>query len=494
MQPRRRLDFEDHAFYGPWGALTSERRPRARDARLARAAVRERAPSARRSTRRPGRASASASATSCSPAWAAWAAAWRSTSCWSRWTASTSRRSCASASTNRINTLLDAIYIVPREIGKRSLRLPPPQAALRADLLHRRDQRADRARSTRRSSGRAAWAATSGSARRPRTTARTSSTSTSRKVDHDPDLDTDRRRDELARITNGYSPAMIEQVCSMALTLRALRRAAPVFGWHDIVEAMTTIESGTASGHRLRRPRRRARSPSTRPATRSPRTSTCRTCSRPACRSASAAARSATTRRSRRRSASRAGATRRSASSSGRSARWRPSTSSTARTRRGVGGDVQSATTRAAWMVGMCGMGPEPIDLDGRGSPSEEARGGRARSSWSASSASATQIMNRARGAARAGRPDRLRARRPGQAQAAAQILGQAYMTAVCLMRHNREAGRADRRHARRAQGAARRRGRRAARRGDARGAADRHHRRDASGRSCERRRRKRRA
>ena len=38
------------------------------------------------------------------------------------------------------------------------------------------------------------------------------------KVSHDPELDTDRARDELARITNGYSPAMVEQVCSMALT------------------------------------------------------------------------------------------------------------------------------------------------------------------------------------------------------------------------------------------------------------------------------------
>lgn len=38
------------------------------------------------------------------------------------------------------------------------------------------------------------------------------------KVAHDPELDSERRRDELARITNGYSPAMIEQVCSMALT------------------------------------------------------------------------------------------------------------------------------------------------------------------------------------------------------------------------------------------------------------------------------------
>jgi len=67
------------------------------------------------------------------------------------------------------------------------------------------------------------------------------------KVDHEDDLDSDRRRDELARITNGYSPAMIEQVCSMALTLaHSDRRQA--FGWHDLVEAMTTVETGFAIG------------------------------------------------------------------------------------------------------------------------------------------------------------------------------------------------------------------------------------------------------
>jgi ATP-dependent Zn protease len=32
----------------------------------------------------------------------------------------------------------------------------------------------------------------------------------------------------------------------------------------------------------------------------------------------------------------------------------------------GVGGDVMSATARAAWMVGMCAMGPNPIDLGER--------------------------------------------------------------------------------------------------------------------------------
>jgi ATP-dependent Zn protease len=65
------------------------------------------------------------------------------------------------------------------------------------------------------------------------------------KVAHEPDLDSERRRDELARITNGYSPAMIEQCCSMALTI-AHSEGRREFSWFDIVEAMTTVESGTA--------------------------------------------------------------------------------------------------------------------------------------------------------------------------------------------------------------------------------------------------------
>ena len=50
------------------------------------------------------------------------------------------------------------------------------------------------------------------------TTGSTSSTTYLAKVVHDPLAHRQRRSDELARITNGYSPAMIEQVCSMALT------------------------------------------------------------------------------------------------------------------------------------------------------------------------------------------------------------------------------------------------------------------------------------
>jgi ATP-dependent Zn protease len=65
------------------------------------------------------------------------------------------------------------------------------------------------------------------------------------KVAHEPDLDLDRRRDELARITSGYSPSMIEQCCSMALTI-AHSEGRQAFAWRDIVEAMTTVEAGTA--------------------------------------------------------------------------------------------------------------------------------------------------------------------------------------------------------------------------------------------------------
>ena len=65
------------------------------------------------------------------------------------------------------------------------------------------------------------------------------------KVAHDPDLDTPERRDEISRITAGYSPAMIDQICSMALT-NAHHEGVATFNWRHLVDAMTVIESGTA--------------------------------------------------------------------------------------------------------------------------------------------------------------------------------------------------------------------------------------------------------
>src|SRR4051812_49071646 len=67
------------------------------------------------------------------------------------------------------------------------------------------------------------------------------------KVAHDPELDAPGKRDELARITNGYSPAMIDQVCSLALTY-AHAADRERFDRLDLLEAMTTVESGVAIG------------------------------------------------------------------------------------------------------------------------------------------------------------------------------------------------------------------------------------------------------
>jgi ATP-dependent Zn protease len=48
-------------------------------------------------------------------------------------------------------------------------------------------------------------------------------------------------------VTNGYAPAMLEQVTSMALTI-AHHSSREALTWDDLVEAMTTLEAGTAVG------------------------------------------------------------------------------------------------------------------------------------------------------------------------------------------------------------------------------------------------------
>ncbi len=63
------------------------------------------------------------------------------------------------------------------------------------------------------------------------------------KKQHDPSLDTPERRDEFARVTEGYSPADIEQVLSLAL-LYAFEEGRETFVWKDIREAMGNVEAG----------------------------------------------------------------------------------------------------------------------------------------------------------------------------------------------------------------------------------------------------------
>ncbi len=65
------------------------------------------------------------------------------------------------------------------------------------------------------------------------------------KKKHDPELDTPARRDEFARVTDGYSPAMIEQALSLAL-MYAFEDNRDAFTWRDMREAMGNIEAGLA--------------------------------------------------------------------------------------------------------------------------------------------------------------------------------------------------------------------------------------------------------
>jgi cell division protease FtsH len=65
------------------------------------------------------------------------------------------------------------------------------------------------------------------------------------KKQHDPTLDLPSRREEFARITEGYSPADIEQVLSLAL-LYAFEDGRSALEWKDLREAMGNVEAGLA--------------------------------------------------------------------------------------------------------------------------------------------------------------------------------------------------------------------------------------------------------
>jgi len=146
--------------------------------------------------------------------------------------------------TNKLNTWLDATYVVPRRIGKISLRLPRPRP--RKDQIYFIGatnvplQNLDPALTRPGRMGRHVWFRTPTKEDRKDIFELYLS-----KVAHDPELDTPHQRDEIARITNGYSPAMIDQVCSMALTY-AQHDGRAAFERADLLQAMSVIESGAA--------------------------------------------------------------------------------------------------------------------------------------------------------------------------------------------------------------------------------------------------------
>jgi ATP-dependent Zn protease len=63
---------------------------------------------------------------------------------------------------------------------------------------------------------------------------------------HDPELDTPHRREEFARVTEGFSPADIEQATSMAL-MYAFEDGRSAFNWKDLRESLVNVSMGLAS-------------------------------------------------------------------------------------------------------------------------------------------------------------------------------------------------------------------------------------------------------
>jgi cell division protease FtsH len=338
--------------------------------------------------------------------------------------------------TSRINTFLDSIYVVPRRLGKKSLRLSPPKPRkeeiyfigacnVPIDMLDPALTRPGRM-------GRHVWFRTPTKHDR-----KDIFDLYINKVDHEPDLDTDRRREEVARITHGYSPAMIEQVCSMALTY-AHSEGRPVFGWGDLVEAMTTVESGTAVGIEYVPEETRA----------------------VAIHEAGHAAAShvysedvMSTRLSLRMRGASLGH-HAAIEKEERFSKWRSEQEANLiwtlgamaaeqvfyrQTSSGVGGDLASATQLAALMVGMWGMGPVEPDLEGRFDDDEVARKERD-GLMERFERLGLRLMNRARGGTMM-QPDPISSvlGDPSKRTTVAQLLGQAYVTAYNLVRNNRD-------------------------------------------------------
>ncbi|MHB8470315.1 MAG: AAA family ATPase, partial [Gaiellaceae bacterium] len=339
--------------------------------------------------------------------------------------------------TNRINSLLDASYIVPRRLGGVSLRLPPPRP-LGAQIYfigatNVPMDNLDPALTRPGRMGRHVWFRTP--------------TKEDRKdifdlyldrVSHDPELDTPTRRDEIARITNGYSPAMIEQICSMALT-NAHHEGELQFTWQHLVDAMTAIESGTAVGVRYVEHETRA------VAIHEAGHATTAHVYRPDLESSRLSIRM------------RGGSLghHQAFQKEERFSEWHSEAMGDlvhvlgamaaehvfyGETSSGVGGDLQYATARAAMMVGTAGMGPRKIDLHGAKFDDETEEETRERLMKRFEKVG-LQLMNRTRGSADfQGDPIASVLQDPYKRAFAAQILGQAYVTAENFIAANKPA------------------------------------------------------
>jgi cell division protease FtsH len=334
---------------------------------------------------------------------------------------------------NKTNAFLDGIYIVPRRAGKLSLRIPAAKPRkeqiyfigatnVPIDTLDPALTRPGRM-------GRHVWFRTP--------------TKQDRldildlyigKVAHAPDLDRPERRDEIARTTNGYSPAMIEQVCSMALTI-AHHSGREQFAWEDLTESITTLESGTAvgidyvpeesrataiheAGHALAGHAYMTNAESTRLSIRM--------------RGGSLGHHQARAKEER---------FGKFQSEEFANLVWTLGAMAAERVfygenTDGVGGDVMSVTSKAAWMVGASAMGPLPFHVDPReGETEEEAR----QRILARFEGLGLNIMNRTSGGGpMAASPIAGILSDPSKRKTATQLLGQAYVAAHNLVLANR--------------------------------------------------------
>jgi cell division protease FtsH len=336
---------------------------------------------------------------------------------------------------SRINTLLDAIYVVPRRIGKVTLRIPPPKplgtqiyfiGATNVPLAN-----LDPALTRPGRMGRHVFFRTP--------------TKEDRldifdlyldKVSHDPELDTPARRDEIARITNGYSPAMIDQICSMALT-NAHHEGKTSFDWEHLVDAMTVIEAGSAVSVKYTEAETRA------------------VAIHEAGHAATAHVYRPQIESSRLSIRMRGGSLghhqyfekeeRFSAFQSELEGNLIHALGAMAaelvffgENSVGVGGDLQGATAQAAWMVGASGMAPQPLDLKGKTFADETDEETRRRVSKRFEDVG-IRLLNRTSGGAMSGDPIGTVLGDPRKRSYAAQFLGKAFVTAYNLVMFNRD-------------------------------------------------------
>jgi ATP-dependent Zn protease len=105
----------------------------------------------------------------------------------------------------------------------------------------------------------------------------------------------------------------------------------------------------------------------------------------------------------------------------------------------GVGGDVQTATSMAAWMVGACAMGPEPIEMGDTYTRAEFAEDAKERIEKRFQKIG-DQILNRTSGGPMTQDPIASVLGDPHKRRAATILLGQAYVKAHALIEHNRPA------------------------------------------------------